>query len=170
MIKNNKRILTVHQGFTLVELMIVVAILGIITSIAYPSYLKQVQKSKRAPAKVELMRIAQLQESYYVQNLSYAVALKTSDGEGDLNFAEMSPQTEGGDYTVSIANTTPSGCDGTSTIPCTGYVIEALPIVGKPQSHDKSCTGFRLSSTNAKFAKSATIDYGDSDVRDTCWR
>lgn len=168
--KNNKRISVSQKGFSLIELMIAVAILGVITSIAYPSYMKQVQKSKRTPAKVELMRVAQLQESYYVQNLSYAVAFKTSDGVGDLDFADTAPTTEGGDYTVSIA-ALPTDCDGTSTTPCTSYTIDATPVSSKPQSNDTDCTGFRLSSTGAKSAISSTVTtYGTASVRDTCWR
>lgn len=53
------------SGFTLIELMIVVAVIGIIASIAYPSYMESVRKSNRAEAKVELMDISQrLQRCY----------------------------------------------------------------------------------------------------------
>ncbi len=68
------------KGFTLIEVMIVVAILGIITVIALPSYAELVMKGKRTDAKVELLKIAQLQESYFVQNLSYAKDLTTGAG------------------------------------------------------------------------------------------
>ncbi|MDR7091132.1 type IV pilin protein [Cellvibrio fibrivorans] len=53
------------NGFTLIELMIVVAVVGIIAAIAYPSYMESVRKSNRAEAKVELMDISQrLQRCY----------------------------------------------------------------------------------------------------------
>jgi len=160
------------KGFTLMELMIAVAILGILTSIAYPSYLKQVQKSKRTPAKVELMRIAQLQESFYVQNLSYAKTLNLSSAAGGLGFAASTVTTEGGDYTVSLSATKADGtaCTGTSASPCVAYTVDAVPVSSKPQSHDSSCTGFRLVNTGAKFAKStAHTAYGTASVRDACW-
>ena len=163
---NNKK------GFSLLELMIAVAILGIITSIAYPSYLKQVQKSKRTPAKVELMRIAQLQESFYVQNLSYAKTLNGATSAGGLGFSASTVTTEGGDYTVSLASTKADGnaCTGTSATPCVLYTLEAIPVSGKPQSHDDACTGFRLTNTGAKAAKStAHTSYGTASVRDACW-
>ncbi len=53
------------KGFTLIEMMIVVAIIGIIAGIAYPSYMESVRKSNRAEAKTELMDVAQrLQRCY----------------------------------------------------------------------------------------------------------
>ena len=64
--KKNKQL-----GFTLIELMITVAILGILSSIAVPSYMTYVTKSKRTEAKTEILRLAQLQESHYIQNLTY---------------------------------------------------------------------------------------------------
>ena len=58
-------------GFTLVELMIVVAIIGILASIAYPSYRGFVVRSDRAEALSELIRLANLQEQFFVDNRQY---------------------------------------------------------------------------------------------------
>lgn len=173
--KNNKnRIISnlKQNGFSLLELMIAVAILGIITSIAYPSYMKQVQKSKRTPAKVELMRIAQIQESFYVQNLSYAQTLNNDTAVGGLGFADSTVTTEGGDYSVSLSATTADGsaCSGTSVTPCVIYILTAEPISTEPQAHDGLCTGFQLTNTGAKAAKNtAHSTYGTASVRDACW-
>lgn len=53
------------KGFTLVEMLIVVAIIGIITAFAYPSYMESVRKSNRAEAKTELLDLSQrLQRCY----------------------------------------------------------------------------------------------------------
>ena len=59
-------------GFTLLELMIAVAVVGILSSIAYPSYLTQVRKSRRASAQVELMNIAARQQQMLLDTRSYA--------------------------------------------------------------------------------------------------
>jgi type IV pilus assembly protein PilE len=164
-----------QKGFSLMELMIAVAILGIISSVAYPSYLKQVQKSKRTAAKVELMRIAQLQESFYVQNLSYAKALSGNITVGGLGFASGDVLSEGGDYKITITalNTDGNACawsTGTPDKPCISYLLTADPVTGKPQSHDTLCTGFRLSNTGVKSAKNSVYtSYGVADVRDQCW-
>lgn len=163
-----------QKGFSLLELMIAVAVLGIISSIAYPSYLKQVQKSKRTPAKVELMRIAQLQESFYVQNLSYAKTLTGDAASGGLGFATGSVSSEGDDYTITIATLDRDGnaCSwpsGTPAVSCISYTLTATPVATKPQYHDKSCTGFQLTNTGVKLAKSSVHAYGVANVRDECW-
>jgi type IV pilus assembly protein PilE len=62
---------TASKGFTLIELMIVVAIIGILAAIAYPSYQEYVRKSNRAEASVALMESAQALERYYSIQGSY---------------------------------------------------------------------------------------------------
>jgi len=59
------------RGFTLMEILIVVAIVGILAGIAYPSYQEQVAKAKRADAAAALMTGAQALERYYTSNGSY---------------------------------------------------------------------------------------------------
>lgn len=59
-------------GFTLIELMIVVAVIAVLASIAYPSYTAQVRKSKRAAAKAEMVEYAQRAERQHTLNNSYA--------------------------------------------------------------------------------------------------
>lgn len=60
------------NGFTLLELMITVAIIGILAAIAFPSYNSYVWKSREAEAKTLLMRNAQMVERYYTSNNSYS--------------------------------------------------------------------------------------------------
>ena len=61
-----------RNGFTLIELMIVVAVIALIVAIAYPSYLEHVTRSKRAQAQAALMKAVQLQERFYTVNGTYA--------------------------------------------------------------------------------------------------
>lgn len=59
-------------GFTLIELMIVVAVVAILAAIAYPSYVDHVRKSRRAQAKADLVELAQLAERHHTVSNSYA--------------------------------------------------------------------------------------------------
>ncbi len=90
------------RGFTLIELMITVAVIAVLASIAYPSYTAQVRKSKRAAAKAELVEYAQRAERQHTINNSYA----------NFRFVENNSTTiqsprDGGTafYTVTIAPT-----------------------------------------------------------------
>lgn len=59
------------RGFTLIELMIVVAVIAILAVIAYPSYTRQVQKSRRAQAKADLTELSQQLERQFTANRDY---------------------------------------------------------------------------------------------------
>lgn len=66
-----------HSGFTLVELVVAVAIVGILASIALPNYLEYVKKGRRAAAQSHLMDVAQRQQQYLLDARSYAADLST---------------------------------------------------------------------------------------------
>lgn len=72
------------RGFTLIELMVTVAVIAIIASIAYPSYQEQIRKTRRADAKAALMDAAAIMERHYTQFGQYgggAVIPSTSPGQ-----------------------------------------------------------------------------------------
>ncbi|SOO17891.1 Type IV pilin PilE [Xanthomonas citri pv. fuscans] len=107
------------RGFTLIELMIVVAVVAILSAIAYPSYTEHVRKSRRAQAKVDLVEYGQLAERFHtVQNTYSGFTLPTN----------VSPR-EGGTaaYTLALTQQTQSG-----------YVITATPAAA--QAADKCGT------------------------------
>lgn len=85
----NKR----NHGFTLIELMITVAIIAIIAAIAYPSYQEQVRETRRANAQADLLELSSYMERYYTERFSYADAalpFNTSPKQGGSAFYNLS--------------------------------------------------------------------------------
>ncbi len=140
--------------------MIVVAIVGILSSIAYPSYTRHVQKSKRTEAMVALMTAAQVQEKYYSQNLKYAFN-KATLGVADSDL-----------YTITISgfqNAAQTTASSTLAHPCVSYTIKAVAKASESQAHDETCREFTITNVGLKDSKSwngsATVDNADG----VCW-
>ena len=87
-------------GFTLIEVLITVAIIGIIASVAYPSYLDSVLRSNRSEAQRELMRYANLQEQVYIDSRAYAVDMK------GLGASTETIKTESKNYQIKVIAST----------------------------------------------------------------
>lgn len=151
---NTKKI----KGFTLIEMMIVVAILGIVSAIAVPSYTEYVKKGKRTDGKVELLRIAQLQESYFVQNLSYASTLAQLGLTGTVKSEQ-----ETYEITIDADDSGGGDCTGSSADSCTAFTLTATPLGG--QASDK-CKEFTLTHAGAKGNPSAVTGYNANK----CWK
>ena len=93
-------------GFTLVELMIVVAIIGILAAIALPSYNRYVRESRRIDGQSALHQLALAQEKYRSTNATYASSVTA------LGIGNQSPD---GHYTLSVSTATATGFSATAT-------------------------------------------------------
>jgi len=129
------------QGFTLIELMIVVVIIGILAGIAYPSYTKSVRKSKRSDATTALINLKLAQEKlrtncpFYAQILLNAGAAGATCGAnaGATDLGYTSANSSMGHYVVAISAGTASGTAYTATATAQG-----------DQTNDTGCTVITL--------------------------
>jgi type IV pilus assembly protein PilE len=114
-----------NRGFTLIELMIVVAIIAILTSIAYPIYTSSILKGKRAEGRTALAELLQQQERYMTQRNVY---LSFTNTAGTTNPAIVPFKTHSGDNPASAAYyLQASVCSNTLNISdC--VMVEAIPV------------------------------------------
>jgi type IV pilus assembly protein PilE len=118
-------------GFSLIELMVAVAIVGILVSIALPSYNSYIQQTRREEAKRVLVAAAQHLENYFAVNMNYSGAVDSSDDtllyySADTDFTDY--------YTLSL-----------SSYSATAYALQAVPNSDGAQSSD-SCGTLTLDS------------------------
>lgn len=137
-------------GFTLIELMIVVAVVAILAAIAYPTYQDSVRKSRRADAQAVLLEAAQWMERFYTENNRYdqtragvavalPVPLQTSPKEGATKY-----------YDIAF-NPNPPGQNA--------FTLRATPRATGGQNRD-FCGGLTLTNTGAKgvLGAGATVE------------
>lgn len=136
-------------GFTLIELMIVVAIVGILAAIAYPNYQEHVRKTRRADAQTALMELSQFMERHYTANGKYLTAANAAPV---LPFTEAPKDGSTKYYDLAF----PAGTAPTATT----YTLEAAP---KGAMANDVCGTLRLSNTGAK-------NQAAGQTLATCWR
>jgi type IV pilus assembly protein PilE len=140
------------QGFTLIELMIVVVIATILLSIAVPSYMQQIRQSRRTEAKTALLDLAGREERYFTTNpAGYTTTA------ANLGYAAFPAQVGSGYYTVTVsciaANGAALGCDPNANSPNgPSYYLIATPIAGTSQAADTQCTSFAVDSIGNQFS------------------
>lgn len=127
-------------GFTLIELMIGVAIVALLAAIALPSYQAYVLKSRRADALSLLQNVQLAQEKHRLSNTTYSANCP----------AGVSCTSQ--HYSVAI-----TGADAT------GFTLTATPLSGSPQSNDSKCAQIVLKQTAANGVEK-------SGTSDECWR
>ena len=125
------------RGFTLIELMVVVAILAIIVAIGYPSYRNQVMKARRADGKAFLLEIADRQERYYADQSTYTTTITDLGFDDDI--------ATDGYYKAAITD------DPTGDLTLS-YTITVTPI-GTQQ--DDRCNSFTLTSQGKRTSSPA---------------
>lgn len=137
------------NGFTLLELMIVVAVVAILASIAYPSYMAHVQSARREEGKKALLEAAQKMESFYAMNLTYVGA---TDAQGNsLIFPTQTPTSGTANYFIKASN-----------LSKVGYTLTAERNTSGGQKTDP-CGDLVLNRAGTKSVKNSTFTV------DQCW-
>jgi len=135
----------VNKGFSLLELLMVVAIVGIITAIAYPGYRNHVTRVHRIDGQTALLDLANRMERYYAEHDTYQTGTDML-----TNIAS-----DGGWYKLSITQATNAT-----------YVLQATPI-STQATNDKLCQSLTLTSSGVKdITSAATAPTGNSRL---CW-
>ncbi|HET9034248.1 MAG TPA: type IV pilin protein [Dokdonella sp.] len=118
------------RGFTLIELMIVVAVVAILAAIALPSYDQYIRKTRRAQAKTDLLEISLALERAYTLNRTYVGFPQTFN---------QSPRTGTKYYDITYP-----------TLSATAFTITATPVA--PQTGDTQCNVLSLNQRGVKTA------------------
>jgi len=135
-------------GFTLVELMITVAILAILAVVALPTYRQYVAKSRRADAYSALATVQQAQERWRANKPGYADTL------ADMG---LPANADAKHYDIAIQNAS-----------ATGYTLVATPRVGGLQTADSDCSSMSITMKGGT-AKYVALNGASADSSDKCW-
>ena len=149
------------RGFSLIELLVTIVVLGVLMSVALPIFMDSIRKSRRAEAFTALNAVQQAQERWRANNAQYADSTRltplATDSPPGLGLSATTPT---GYYAIAIANDS-----------ATGYDVTATAVTGKSQEADKDCAkmGLRMSGGNLLYAgtsSTGTLAYAASNK---CW-
>jgi len=154
------------SGFTLIELMITVAIVGIIAAIALPAYSSYIARSRRAEARTQLLQTAQFMQRFYAANDRYD---QDRAGNGILSSSGIpdnlrkSPADASPMYQLNPSIAASSSTSYTIAVSVSAYTLTMSPITGSRMAGD-ACGGFRINSFGVKSITGSGITSAE------CWR
>ena len=141
-----------RSGFSLIELLVVLVIVGILAGVAWPSFREAVQRSRRADAMSALTEIMQAQERWRSNNPAYSASLTLPE-------PDWRAVSRDGHYAISLTNVTAST-----------YTTVATVVSTSPQASDTRCQVMRVvvNSGNINYNSGASSDATNAQP-DPCW-
>ena len=143
-------------GFSLIELMVVVAIATILFAVAVPSYLTYIRQSRRTEARTAVLDLAGREERFFSTNgATYSVT------PAQLGYTALPAAIGGGYYQLAVC----SPACAPSAVAAPSYTVTATPVAGQTQARDTQCASFSVDSTGRQFA----VDSTGADATQFCW-
>jgi type IV pilus assembly protein PilE len=161
------------SGFTLIELMIVVAVASILVAIAVPTYQSQIRHSRRTDAKTALMDMAVRQEKFLTLQNTYTTTAAS------LGYSSLGVAPIGSGYynmyvcvgTATTSTAASASCTAVTGTTGTSFVVSAIPVTASSQAKDTDCQYYAVDNTGTQFAGSSTAGPGSGTVTTpTCWQ
>ena len=149
------------RGFTFIELMVVLALVGLLAVIAIPSYQESMRKSRRTEVRAQLMEVAQYLQRFYSHNDSFATTKAGAAATIPSELAKVPRNAAPGSQSYDISFATPAA--GAINPGLASFKIQAVRRAGGPMDGDK-CGDFTLENTGARNVLKAT------DTAANCWR
>ena len=118
-----------NRGFTLIDLVIAIAIVAILLTVAFPSYQAYIVRSSRQTAQSELVGLANAQEKIFLNSSAYTTSVTSAyTGQSSGGLGVASGKSKDNRYTYTVASTT------------TTFTLTATPVAGTPQAGDGNLT------------------------------
>ncbi|MCL4697714.1 MAG: prepilin-type N-terminal cleavage/methylation domain-containing protein [Burkholderiaceae bacterium] len=149
------------RGFTTIELLITIVILGILLAVALPSYQSSMRKSRRAEAFAALSNVQQAQERHRSTNATFTTLITAATTATPPGLGLPATRTPNGYYDLAIGS-----ADATT------YVATATAVTGTSQANDGDCAvlAVRVAGGNIRYGAGASIDWTAANTDpQRCW-
>lgn len=147
-----------QDGFTLIELMVVVAIIGILAAVAYPSYTEYVKRGRRSEAQTALLQASQFMQRFYAANGRYDTSLANEGVAIPVEFNRIPAGAADADryYAIEFAKT-----GNANQVDATSYKLQARPL--GIMNGDK-CGSLTIDNTGVRGVTGTNVAIKD------CWK